>query len=218
MVKLNTEIVKQSFNVSYTFLMTTGTICLIEALRTDDPKIRHILNIETCISIVAGIFYAKFINLIKNKDIDYEKINLIRYTDWFLSTPLMLLGLGLVMTYNLKTELKYKQFLIMVLLNFGMLLFGYLGEINKINKKFALIGGFILFAFLFYYIYAQFILNKKNIQNFVIYMIFLIIWSIYGMVYMQKPELKNIIFNILDTIAKCIVGIGFWAYFTKVFI
>lgn len=217
MSKINTEIVKNSFYVSYSFLITTGTICLIEALRTDDPKIRHIMNVETCISVIAAIFYGKFIEMIKDKDIDYEKLNLVRYTDWFLSTPLMLLGLGLVMTYNLKTELKFKQFLIMILLNFGMLLFGYLGEIKKINKQFALTGGFILFAFLFYYIYAQFIKNKKNTQNFFIYMIFLIIWSIYGMIYMQTHELKNIIFNILDTIAKCIVGIGFWAYFAGIF-
>lgn len=217
MSKINTEIVKNSFNISYTFLVTTGTITFIEALRTDDAKIRHIMNIETCISLIAGIFYTKFIEMMKDNDIDYEKINLIRYTDWFLSTPLMLLGLGLVMTYNLKTELKFKQFLIMILLNFGMLLFGYLGEINKIDKKFALTGGFILFAFLFYYIYAQFIRNKKNTQNFVIYLIFLIIWSIYGLVYMSNPQLKNLIFNILDTIAKCIVGIGFWAYFTNIF-
>jgi len=217
MDKINTEIVKNSFYVSYSFLVTTGTICLIEALRTDDAKIRHIMNVETCISVITAIFYGKFIEMIKDKDIDYEKINLVRYTDWFLSTPLMLLGLGLVMTYNLKTELKFKQFLIMILLNFGMLLFGYLGEIKKINKQYALTGGFILFALLFYYIYAQFIKNKKNTQNFVIYMIFLIIWSIYGMIYMQTHELKNIIFNILDTIAKCIVGIGFWAYFTGIF-
>lgn len=217
MSKINTEIVKNSFNIAYTFLITTGTITFIEALRTDDPKIRHIMNVETCISVIATIFYGKFIEMIKEKDIDYEKINLIRYTDWFLSTPLMLLGLGLVMTYNLKTEFKFKQFLIMMLLNFGMLLFGYLGEINKIDKNFALTGGFILFALLFYYIYAQFIKNKKNIQNFVIYIIFLIIWSIYGMIYMKEPKLKNIIFNILDTIAKCIVGIGFWAYFTGIF-
>ena len=217
MSKINIELVKNSFYVSYSFLITTGTICLIEALRTNDPKIRHIMNVETCISIIASIFYGKFIEMVKDKDIDYEKINLVRYTDWFLSTPLMLLSLGLVFTYNLKTELKLKQFLIMLLLNFGMILFGFLGEIKKINKKFALTGGFILFAFLFYYIYAQFIKNKKNTQNFIIYMTFLIIWSVYGMVYMQTPELKNIIFNILDTIAKCIIGIGFWAYLTGIF-
>ena len=72
--KINTEIVKNSFYVSYSFLITTGTICLIEALRTDDAKIRHIMNVETCISVIAGIFYAKFIDMIKDKDIDYNRI------------------------------------------------------------------------------------------------------------------------------------------------
>ena len=89
--------------------------------------------------------------------------------------------------------------------------------LNKIDKKYGLIGGFILFTFLFYYIYAQFVKNKKNTQNFIVYMVFLIIWSIYGMVYNIDPRIKNIIFNILDTIAKCLVGIGFWAYFAGIF-
>jgi bacteriorhodopsin len=218
MEKYNDEIVKNSFYVSYALLMTTGTITFIEALRTNDPKIRHIMNIETCISIVAGLFYSKFIEMIKdNSKIDYNKINIIRYTDWFISTPLMLLGLGLVLTYNLNTSFKFKQYLIMLLLNFGMLLVGYLGEINKIDKQYALVGGFIFFAFLYYYIYAQFVKNKKNTQNFVIYMVFLIIWSIYGIIYKLDNKIKNIIFNILDTLAKCIIGIGFWAYFSGIF-
>jgi hypothetical protein len=49
-------LVKSSFYFTYIFLITTGTICFIEALRNPDPKIRHIMNLETCISVVAGYF------------------------------------------------------------------------------------------------------------------------------------------------------------------
>jgi bacteriorhodopsin len=215
---VKTELVKNSFYISYSLLLTTGTICFIEAIRTDDAKIRHIMNVEVCISIVAAMFYGKFIDMIKNtNEIDYNKINIVRYTDWFISTPLMLLGLGLVLTYNLGISFKFKSFLVILLLNFGMLLSGYLGELNKINKKFALVGGFIFFGFLFYYIYYLYIKDKKVIQNTIIYLLFLIIWSIYGLVYLMDIKVKNIIYNILDTIAKCVIGIGFWAYFTKLF-
>jgi len=51
---------KSSFYITYAFLMTTGTITFIEALRTTDPHVRNILNLETCISIVAAFFYARF--------------------------------------------------------------------------------------------------------------------------------------------------------------
>jgi hypothetical protein len=56
-LKIN-DIVPFSFMVVYSILMTTATITLIEALRTKDPEIRHVMNLETCISIVAGYYYS----------------------------------------------------------------------------------------------------------------------------------------------------------------
>ncbi len=214
---IDDNLIKNSFYTSYMLLITTGTITFIEALRTNDNKIRHIMNIETCISIIAGVFYGRFIKMIDEKGINFKKINELRYLDWFTTTPLMLLGLGLVLTYNLKISFKFKSFLIMVLLNFGMLLFGYLGEIGKINKMFATFGGFVLFAFLYYYIYSKFVKDKKVIQNTVVYLVFVIFWAIYGIAYLAEPKLKNLIYNVLDVFAKCFVGIGFWAYFAGLF-
>ena len=51
------QYVKFSFTVTFIVLLTTGTITFIEAIRTQNPMIRHILNLETCISIIAGYFY-----------------------------------------------------------------------------------------------------------------------------------------------------------------
>lgn len=215
---INTELIKSSFNTSYALLFTTGTITFIEALRTKDTKIRHIMNIETVISLIAGYFYSKFLTLINDQNVDYGKINLLRYTDWFMTTPFMLLGLGLVMTYNLKTEFKLKHFVYFLLLDYAMLLFGYLGEIGKINKNLGLWGGFACFALLFYYIYYIYIKDKKSLANVVTYLVFLIFWAVYGIAYTNKSDIiKNLIYNTLDVFAKCIVGIGFWAYFVKLF-
>jgi len=106
----------------------------------------------------------------------------------------------------------------MLLLNYGMLLFGYLGEIQKIDRNFALWGGFAFFALLYYYIYYMFVKDKKSLRNTVVYFVFLIVWAIYGINYMVKSNVtKNIIYNVLDIVAKCFVGIGFWAYFVKLF-
>ena len=49
-------LIDNSFYITYVFLMTTATITFIEAIRTDDKKVRHILNLETCISVVAAFF------------------------------------------------------------------------------------------------------------------------------------------------------------------
>jgi hypothetical protein len=58
--------------ITYTLLLTTGTITVIEALRNQNPSIRHVLNLETAISLIAGYFYSIFIlqmeNIPKEKD------------------------------------------------------------------------------------------------------------------------------------------------------
>lgn len=176
------------------------------------------MNIETVISVIACYFYNKFIIMVDGTSIDYNKILLTRYTVWSMTTPFMLLGLGLVMSYNIHIKFTLKHFVYFLLLNYAMLLFGYLGEIEKINRKLALWGGFAFFAILFYYIYYLFVKDKKSLRNTVVYIVFLIVWAIYGIAYEVKSVLlRNLIYNTLDVIAKCIVGIGFWAYFVNLF-
>ena len=91
--------VKLTFYITYVFLMTTATITFIEAITTDDVRARHILNLETCISVVATFFYSKFVKQLE-EGVDYKQINIDRYTDWMITTPLMLLVLCLVFVYN----------------------------------------------------------------------------------------------------------------------
>ena len=102
LIENKTHLVRFSFYNTYAFLLTTATITFIEAMRNPDPKIRHILNLETVISIVAAFFYSQFINRIKDdsQEIDYRGINITRYTDWAITTPVMLLVLVLAILYN----------------------------------------------------------------------------------------------------------------------
>ena len=57
--------VKFSFIITYILLLTTATITFIEAMRTNVPTVRHVLNLETCISVVAGYFYSVFVEKIE---------------------------------------------------------------------------------------------------------------------------------------------------------
>ena len=122
-------LIDNSFYITYVFLMTTATITFIEAIRTDDKKVRHILNLETCISVVAAFFYGKFVeNVEKDPETNYEKLNKMRYTDWAITTPIMLLVLVLAFLYNTKGgSLPFSKFLLILLFNYGMLGMGYLG-------------------------------------------------------------------------------------------
>ena len=213
--------VKVSFYVTYSFLLTTATITFIEAMRNKDSKIRHILNLETCISIVAAFFYTQFIKKIKetneeNKEMNYREINFTRYTDWMITTPIMLLVLCLVFAYNSNTQLTAVMYLIILILNYLMLGSGYAGELNVISKNEGLVWGFVFFFALYGLIYYKFLYKNYNRDNHMIFWAFVIFWSIYGVVYKANEKIKNISYNYLDLFSKCFVGIFFWAYLAKV--
>jgi bacteriorhodopsin len=205
-----------SFMITYIILLTTGTITFIEALRTNSPQIRHIFNLETAVSVIAGYFYSLFIAKIDIDNIDYAEISRMRYVDWAITTPIMLLVLTLVLGQNIKKHVQLLLFALIILLNYSMLLFGYLGEINILEKLEATILGFVPFTIMFYLIYQTFIKGHNSLANNVMFGLYICIWSLYGVVYMFDDELKNICFNALDLIAKCFVGLGLWVYYTKI--
>ena len=210
--------VDYSFYITYVFLMTTATITFIEAIRTPDIKIRNILNLETCISVVAAFFYSKFVATLENDSFNPKEINDQRYLDWSITTPIMILVLVLAILYNSKGgALQFQSYLIMLVLNYGMLFSGYLGENGTFNKIVSNIIGFIFFIALYGYIYMKFLYKKYNFDNYMLYSIFVILWSLYGVVYFFDEITKNTAYNVLDLFSKCFVGIFFWAYFTKVF-
>ena len=210
------SILKNTFSITYTLLLTTAVITFIEAIRTPNPKIRHILNLETCISCVAGYFYSIFILKINDKNLNWESITETRYIDWSITTPMMLIALCLVLSMNTNTIIHLKIISLIILLNYVMLLFGYLGEIKIISRFFATIFGFIAFFFMYFIIYTNYVKPKYSKANYVLFSIYFIVWSLYGIVYLFDEEYKNMITNILDLIAKCIVGLGLWVYYTNI--
>ena len=213
------NLVKYSFYLTYAFLLTTATITFIEAMRTNIPKVRHILNLETCISVVAAFFYSQFMERIKKSGdtIDYKQINVTRYTDWAITTPIMLLVLVLALLYNSGGSLNFFDFLIILAFNYLMLGAGYMGEIGQISKKKGLVIGFLGFILLYTFIYMKYMTGKQIFDNKMIFWAFVIFWAIYGVIYETEDEKRNIGYNILDLFSKCFVGIFFWAYFTKTF-
>ena len=120
---MSDKLVEYSFYLTYAFLVTTGTITFIESMRTKNDSMRHILNLETCISIVAAFFYGKFVTEFDKPTIDYKSINLNRYVDWSITTPIMLLVLILAFRYNTdkKAQVKFTDFIMILVLNYGML-------------------------------------------------------------------------------------------------
>lgn len=211
-----------SFVITYVLLLTTGTITFIEALRTDDIEVRHILNIETCISVVAGYFYSSFIGKLdeykqSGNEINWANMTKMRYIDWSITTPMMLLVLCLVLGLESKIQTRLSVYSTLLVLNFTMLYIGYAAEIGMLNRWTACVAGFIPFFIMFAIIFIVFIKpSKVKGINTGLYWLYVVVWTMYGIVFMWSEEYKNIAMNILDCISKCFVGIGLWAYYTKI--
>jgi bacteriorhodopsin len=227
---MQVSLVKSSFYFTYIFLITTGTICFIEALRNPVPQIRHIMNLETCISVVAGYFYGLFVQKInkaekdaqennedsKESELPLERINDMRYTDWAISTPLMLLVLCMVLGYENKITVTFLPFVGVLVFNFLMLGSGYLGELGRLSITMANAIGFVFFFLMYGIIWKVYMTGSKiTYQSKVIFWLFVILWALYGVFY-QSPKMTKIFgYNILDLLSKAFVGIFFWFYLTK---
>ena len=231
---MKTTLVINSFYITYIFLITTSVITFIEALRSPIPQVRHILNLETCISVIASYFYGLFIVEInksqedkKNEEdkktsdnsitiIPIEKINTMRYSDWVITTPFMLLALSMVLGYENKIAVRFKPFLLVLFFNLLMLGFGYSGEIGLLSKGLANFIGFIFFFLTFGTIWKLFMTcSKATYQSKLIFWLYLGLWSLYGLFYHANEATKILGYNMLDLIAKAFVGIFFWLYLTK---
>jgi len=209
-----------SFTLTYILLITTGTITLIEALRAENPLVRHIFNLETVISVIAGYFYSTFvekINKIPIDKIDWADFTKSRYVDWAITTPIMLVVLMIALGQHIHMKPSLLTYGIVLLLNYVMLYCGYAGENGIISRTTGLYTGFVAFFIMFYIIFHQLVQPNYVVFNVILFTFFFIVWSMYGIVYKLDSRRKNIALNVLDLISKCFVGIGLWVYFTGIF-
>jgi hypothetical protein len=92
-----------------------------------------------------------------------------------------------------------------VLLNWLMLLFGYLGETSVIPVFVGVFVGFIPFFLYYYIIYNKYATLSDT--GFKMYVYFLIFWSLYGIVALLPYKEKTIGYNILDLFSKNFFGL-----------
>jgi len=202
--------IQLSFTITFVSLLLSAVLNGIESIRTTVPHVRQILSLETCIALVAAYFYSIF----KTKNADWSKLTQLRYLDWAFTTPMMLLGLCLFLAFNSKTTVGLFTYLGIVVLDYFMLYFGYLGETKQIDRTTADVIGFLGYIGIFMIIFKNYV--KQNKLNYIVFSAYAIIWAMYGFVYFLDEYNKNLVTNWLDLISKSLIGICFCAYFTKV--
>jgi hypothetical protein len=177
--------------------------------------IRQLLIIELIVQFLEGMFYFWLAyNFTKAINITPK-----RYIDWVITTPTMLITLIVYLIYlNKKIENKTSELdfftllkdnstiiIPVIVLNWLMLLFGYLGEMKIIPVLLGVFLGFIPFLIYYYMIYVNYV--TQNTNGYLLFWYFFIFWSLYGVVAILPYYVKNAFYNILDLFAKNFFGI-----------
>ena len=184
-------------------------------LKKKDKVLQEILSIETFVQFVEMIFYIWIIFAIK----DLKSVTPRRYIDWTITTPIMLFTTIVFLKYseleekNKKKNLNIKSFLFnnkenvikLVIYNALMLLFGFLGETNIMNKAISVTIGFVFFFLAFNLIYQEYAKHSK--EGMKLFLFVFIVWLLYGVAAMMPIKIKNISYNMLDIISKNFYGL-----------
>ena len=177
--------------------------------------LQQMLLLEVIVQFIEGFFYVYWFYNFNN----ISNITPNRYFDWVITTPTMLITLIFYLVSlkyeddNLSHELdffdlfnqEFYTIVIVLVLNWLMLLFGYLGEINFIPVFLGVFLGFIPFLIYYYIIYKKYAILSDDGLN--IFLYFFIIWSLYGIVAVLPYKIKNMFYNILDLFSKNFFGI-----------
>jgi bacteriorhodopsin len=191
-----------------------GLYGLTIPLAPKDTILRQVLGLEMIVQIIEFIFYIGFLSVFNLNDLTRK-----RYYDWFLSTPVMLFTISLYFFYvnfiegqDTKsisltdfTKNNFKEITGIVILNFLMLLFGYLAEVGMMDRRLAFVlgTGALCGSFgIIYKNYAKFSDKTKNI-----FWIMFGLWALYGIAFLFPPVAKNLGYTALDIFAKNFFGI-----------
>ena len=215
MVKLN---VYTSLITPVIVQLITGFIELASLFINVPSKfsfLKQMMLLEIFVKLIEGTFYIYWLYHFKS----ISNITPKRYFDWVITTPTMLINLIFYLIFlkhkndNTSNKLNFftlfkKEFntiIIVLLLNWLMLLFGYLAETSVISVILSLSLGFIPFIIYYYIIYKKYaVLSNEGLT---IYFYFFIFWSLYGVAAFLPYKIKNMFYNILDLFSKNFFGI-----------
>ena len=178
--------------------------------------IRQLLFLEIIVQTVEGLFYVWLVYNFTN----VVNVTPKRYIDWAITTPTMLITLVFYLIFLEKREkqidttaLHFFDLVIehgktisnILMLNWAMLFFGYLGEMKVLSTLTGVLLGFVPFLLYYYIIYQKYVGDSSSGMK--IFWYFFIFWSLYGVVALLPYYLKNGLYNILDLFAKNFFGL-----------
>jgi hypothetical protein len=212
------ELLNSSVKFSLIVQIITGIITfngLLLNVPNRDLPLKDVNILENIVQFIEGSYYVYIVYAIHN--LNLSELVQLRYFDWVITTPLMLISTIMFMEYNNRESEDKKQLRLfdfvkehksvitkIVFYNFMMLLFGFLGEKGIIDKHISIPIGFIFFGLSFNEIYK--FTNNIDINKKIFY-ILIVLWGLYGVAAMLPLVEKNTSYNILDMFSKNFYGL-----------
>jgi len=215
----------QSAKISLAMQLVIGIVGIhgiFIALPEKDNILTDIMILETIVQFIEMMFYIWLVFYLSRLNFD---VTYVRYFDWFLSTPIMLISTTFFMRYlaskplnqtmTIKNIMKtnWVELLKIGVSNVFMLLFGFLAEINIITRTNGFIFGTLAFLYTFYVIYSEFV-DNNNTNKILFYTMFTI-WALYGVAYMFPYITKNTMYNYLDVLSKNFYGLFIYYFIVQ---
>ena len=175
--------------------------------------LRELLIMETVVQVIELIYYTWLTTNFTTLKYD---VTFTRYFDWVLSTPIMIVSTVLYMKYRNTSDSENIRLIPLFMensssiwnilsANWGMLLFGFLGERNILSRMTAFWGGTAIFLWSFYLIYTNFV--GTDTVNSMLFWFMFIFWGMYGVAFCFSYATKNSMYNILDIFSKNFYGL-----------
>lgn len=193
--------------------LTASTAFFILEQRNIRQKWQLPLNVSALVTGIAAIHYFSMRYIwVKNK----KSPTVYRYIDWFLTVPLQIVEFYLILSVSgdITIDLFYK----LLGASIAMILFGFLGETNAIDRNLGFILGTLCWLYILYEIfYGEAAKIKDKIKDEAIKNAFdnlrwivTIGWSIYPIGYLLGETNMNLVYNLADLINKILFGLIIW--------
>lgn len=188
-------------------------------VRPEAKIFQTLLLIELCVQIVEFCAYSFLTFLFFDGSVSPYTIMLVRYVDWSITTPIMLITLMIYLSGETTVRgflQKYSRLTAtVVMLDLSMVGLGWMHEWRSTtppqkgseNHRFV-VYGFVPFLSMFGLIYRSFIdpIRADREKQFMVAWFFTL-WTLYGIAAFFSFTARNISYNILDIFSKNITGI-----------
>ena len=193
--------------------LAASTGFLVVERRNVKPKWKTPISVSALVTGIAASHYYYMRNVWVASG---ESPVVYRYIDWFLTVPLQIIEFYLIL--SVAKKIPQNLFYKLLGASIVMLVFGFLGETNQINRGVGFLMGTLAWIYILYEIFygdaAKFKEETKDESvkfGFdALKWIVSIGWSIYPIGYLLEKTNMNLLYNIGDLVNKILFGLVIW--------